>query len=141
MRKITNVIIAGTRTFTDYKLVCTVMNVIRQKYGDIQIIVGGCKGADKCGELYAIENKIPYKVYNAEWKKYGKRAGPLRNEKMSKVGNVLVLFWDYESSGSEDMLHLAVREELDLYVMLYRTNEFYAGKNVIDKVYNNILPF
>jgi len=141
MQKRVNLIIAGTRTFTDYKLVCTVMELIRKKYPNIQIVVGGAKGADSCGKLYALKNKIPYVVYEAEVEKNGKKSDSIKREKMIKVSQVLVLFWDGVSSESEDMLHLAVQYELNCFVMLYKTNEFFAGQNVIDNIYDKMLPF
>lgn len=136
-----NVIIAGTRTFKNYKLMCTVMKVIREKYPCIQIISGGAKGADKLGELYALKHKIPYTVYEAEWDKYGKKAGFKRNEQMAQIGQVLVLFWNGDSSGSRDMLHLGIQYGLDCNVMMYSYMKFYAGHDILDEIYNDDIPF
>lgn len=139
--KTLNVIIAGTQTFKDYDLVCTVMKVIREKYENIRIISSSLPGADKCGILYALENKLPYMVFEAEWKKYGRTTEIIRHEQMVKVSQVLVLFWDGDSPGSQDLLHLAIQYELDCYVMLYPTMSFYSGKKILDKLFDDLLPF
>jgi len=44
-------------------------------------IQGGCKGADSIAKQIAIDNQIDYVTYQAEWDRYGRRAGPLRNQK------------------------------------------------------------
>jgi hypothetical protein len=49
----------------------------------VVIISGGAKGADSLGERYAQERGLEVKVFRADWDKYGKRAGILRNTKMS----------------------------------------------------------
>ena len=57
---------------------------IREKY-TLVFLSGGCKGADKLGERYAIENGFPIEYYPAHWKRYGKSAGPKRNLQMAEV--------------------------------------------------------
>ena len=37
-------------------------------------------------EKYADENNIPKRIFYADWDKYGKSAGPMRNKKMMKQG-------------------------------------------------------
>lgn len=46
---------------------------------DITIISSGANGADKSGERYGEENNLPVEAYPAEWDKYGKSAGYIRN--------------------------------------------------------------
>jgi hypothetical protein len=118
------------------------LGIIRHKYEkNIKIIVDNCKGAAKCGELYAIENGIPYEVYSTVPKHCTRKSNLDNREKFIKENDALVLFWDYESSESEDLIYLAVRYNLYLFIMLYKTKEFYAGQNAIDKIYDTILPF
>ena len=50
------VIIAGSRTFTDYKKLCEICDYILQDQTDIEIVSGAYfKGADLLGEKYAAE--------------------------------------------------------------------------------------
>lgn len=47
------------------------------------IVSGGARGGDAIGERYARENGLRLVVFPANWKRYGKRAGFLRNEQMA----------------------------------------------------------
>ncbi len=73
--------IVGSRTFNDYGKLQNFINEICEKENiDIDTIVsGGAIGADRLGEQYAKNNGIPTVVFLAEWNKYGKRAGIIRN--------------------------------------------------------------
>ena len=46
------------------------------------IVQGGASGADALAKQYAIEKNIAVNTEKADWEKYGKAAGPLRNELM-----------------------------------------------------------
>lgn len=49
-----------------------------------EIVSGGCTGADNFGEWMAENLYIKIKRFKANWEKYGKAAGPMRNEKMAQ---------------------------------------------------------
>ena len=88
------VIIAGGRDFSaprfgdEWNLVCD----LHQKYCFIEIISGGANGADRFGEFYAGDSGVPLKVFPAEWDKYGKAAGPIRNAQMAQYADAVILF-------------------------------------------------
>jgi hypothetical protein len=71
-----------------------------------EFVHGGCKSgvdawvAEVTDTYWDIS---PTKVFEAEWEKYGNRAGPLRNKKMAVYGDRLLLIWDGESKGSLSM--------------------------------------
>src|ERR1700731_1798631 len=72
------------------------------------IISGGCRtGADKAAFWYAVDkNKdlsFKFEEIPAEWVKYGKAAGPIRNKKMAELGDALLLIWNGTSKGSKNM--------------------------------------
>lgn len=99
------VIISGSRTFRDYKLLARKMDLYTIKFRRIEVILGGMKkGADGLGFKWAMECWWRAKLYHPDWDKYGKAAGVLRNEEMAKVGDVLVAFWDGSSPGTTDMI-------------------------------------
>lgn len=60
------------------------LNATLDKYKkDVSLIIqGGAAGADTLAALWAYDNGIPYKEYKAEWSKYGRAAGTIRNETM-----------------------------------------------------------
>jgi len=99
-----NIGVVGTRTFTDYDLLKTELDKIK----NIDLIVsGGAKGADKLAELYAMEHDISIKIFNAEWGKYGRSAGPIRNRKIIESSDYVIAFWDGKSRGTLSSINLA----------------------------------
>ena len=79
------VIIAGGR---DYHLTdedFRKLDRLHAKVGITQVVSGCQRGADKGGELWATRNHIPVKPFPADWQKYGRRAGPIRNAAMAKL--------------------------------------------------------
>ena len=53
----------------------------------VEIISGHAPGADTLGEKFAKAYGYPLKIFLAEWNKYGKAAGPIRNEEMAKYAS------------------------------------------------------
>lgn len=66
-------------------------------------ICGGAEGVDAEGQHWASHHGVPVKIFRANWDKYGKGAGPIRNKEMAKYGDVLLLIWNGESRGSANM--------------------------------------
>lgn len=132
------VIVAGGRDFDDYDLMCESLDKILEGKTDITIVSGKAKGADRLGERYAKERGYPVEEYPADWDLYGKGAGPFRNEKMAKVSQVLVAFWDFKSSGTKDMITRAQTHDLELHVVKYDVNlkstVFLVNKSNIDRI-------
>lgn len=120
MKKI-RVIVAGTRTFKNYKLLEKTLDFLLQNYKhqDIEIVSGGAWGADFWGEHYATEKGIQKKVFNADWNQFGKAAGPIRNAKMADYGTHCVVFWDGVSRGSANMINVAKAAGLKVKVVRY----------------------
>ena len=123
------IIIAGSRNFTDYKLLKTKCNEIINDYQNtlsssddpsIAIVSGHARGADKLGEQYARENNHYCLVMPADWNKYGKRAGYLRNAEMAKTADALIAFWDGESRGTHHMINLALESNLKTTIINYK---------------------
>ena len=113
-------IIAGSRTFTDYKKLCEVCDHILQDQTDIEIVSGAYyKGADKLGEQYAQERGYKITQFPADWKRFGKAAGPKRNEQMANYANALITFWDGKSKGTKHMLEVATKFGLNTIIVNY----------------------
>lgn len=83
MRK---VIVCGGRDFNNRDFVFSEMDRLNRKFNFICIVQGGCPtGADKWARDWCNERQIQYAHYpikQHEWKELGKKAGPLRNQKM-----------------------------------------------------------
>ncbi len=105
------VVIAGCRDFHDYteakKYIDFCISSIRKTY-TIIILSGGCRGADLLGERYAKENGMQIERFPAEWNKYGKSAGIIRNRQMAASCDYVICFWDGQSRGTKSMINLAL---------------------------------
>lgn len=100
------VIIAGSRHYADYSQLRDVCdNLLADKCQTYRIVIvsGGAQGADSLGENYARERGYALKRYPAQWDKYGRAAGPIRNAEMARNADALVLFWNGKSRGSLNM--------------------------------------
>jgi uncharacterized protein YeaO (DUF488 family) len=115
------IVIGGSRTFKDYNFFKNkVDEIFKDIKEEITIVSGKCpSGADAFAEKYAQENNIPFEGYPADWDKYGKSAGYIRNEAMAKVGQMLIDFWDGQSKGSKHMIDLGNKYNLDVRVIQY----------------------
>jgi hypothetical protein len=113
------VIIAGTRTFSNYDLLKEKCNAILQNKNDIEVVSGCARGADSLGEKYAKEKGFKLKLFPANWDKFGKLAGPYRNSEMANYADALICFWDGKSSGSKDMVDKAKNKNLKVRVVRF----------------------
>lgn len=89
-----------------------------------EVVSGGCRGVDTAAKRWAGENGVPFNQFAAEWKRHGRRAGPLRNEEMARYADAVLLFWDGESSGTRSMRDLAAKYSKPTRVLLL---EYVAG--------------
>lgn len=110
------VIIAGSRGFTDYKLLAEKMEVHREFI--TQVVSGGAHGADQLGKDWALEMGINWKTMPAKWNEHGREAGFIRNTEMAEYADGLVAFWDGKSRGTKHMILEARR--LGLFVRTVR---------------------
>ena len=83
------------------------------------IIHGNAKGADKlAGELaYGLGFRVI--SVNAEWSRYGRGAGPIRNKKMLSMKPDLVLAFHEDiskSKGTKDMVTIARKAGIEIKV-------------------------
>jgi hypothetical protein len=113
------IIIAGGRDFIpEDRHIIFLENIYDINH--IEEVVSGCaKGADLFGEVWAEDKKITIKRFPADWKKYGKRAGILRNIQMAEYSDALCAFWDGKSKGTKHMIDEAHRRGLSIYVSNY----------------------
>jgi hypothetical protein len=77
------------------------------------------RGVDVAGETLASELKIPVYRFNADWTKYGRKAGPIRNGEMAEEGEFLIALWDGRSRGTLDMIQKATIQGLQVFIEPY----------------------
>lgn len=106
------VIVCGDR---NWKRVDIIERELKKLPADTLIIHGAAKGADTLGAFVA--DRLGFKVINdgkgfpAQWKIYGKGAGPIRNQQMIDEGkpDLVLAFHEnfHESKGTRDMVNRA----------------------------------
>lgn len=123
------IIIAGSRDFTDYEKLCSACDAIitgltaNDAQSEIVIISGGARGADKLAEQYAREKKYKNNIIKAEWDRYGKKAGYLRNAVMADKATArngqgyLIAFWDGKSHGTRHMIDIAEKKKMHVSII------------------------
>jgi predicted Rossmann fold nucleotide-binding protein DprA/Smf involved in DNA uptake len=118
------VIIAGSRGFSNYKLLreqCNKFLREKRKTNNIVVVSGHARGADTLGEKYAQDEGFALEIYPAQWDKFGKRAGYRRNEQMAEVADALIAFWDGSSRGTKHMIDIMNEKNLLVRVVEYET--------------------
>ena len=118
------VIVAGGRDFQDENYLNESLDHIRAEYVDIEIVSGHASGADKLAEAYAERLGLAIKIFPADWKKYGRAAGPIRNKEMldyiMEGDPIVAAFWDGQSKGTKNMIEQARRKEVECKVFMYK---------------------
>ena len=102
-----NLLIAGGRDFSNYDLLARRCAAYIAENCGVQepvVISGRASGADSLGEQFAKEYSLECKYYPAQWKTYGRAAGPIRNKQMAEVADGAVVFWDGRSRGTRSMI-------------------------------------
>ena len=96
------VIIAGSRTITDY---ATVTRAVADSGFKISTVIqGGARGVDRLGRLWAMNHNVESVELKARWDTDGKAAGMIRNRKMAEVADALIAVWDGKSRGTIHMI-------------------------------------
>lgn len=77
---------------------------------DATIITGGADGADYLADKAAAQLALDRIIVPANWKRHGKAAGPIRNQRMLDLGPNLVIAFrlDGTSRGTDDMVDRAL---------------------------------
>lgn len=111
-------LIAGSRSFDNYELLCNEMKSYDISKIDY-IISGTARGADKLGERFARDNNIKILSFPAEWDKYGKSAGYKRNLLMGEECDEAIIFYDGSSKGSMHMINILKEKNKKYKVINY----------------------
>lgn len=108
---VVRIVIAGSRGFFNYKIAEEYIDFCLQNLKDryqIIILSGTCNNsADKLGERYAKERGYAVEKYPANWSKFGRAAGPVRNYEMAEKADYVICFWDGKSPGTKSLIRFA----------------------------------
>lgn len=119
------VLIAGSRTFTDYDTAETCLDWLFEFDSDElkEIVSGAAKGADTQARVYATRHAHKLTEIPADWSQ-GKSAGFKRNvqlhEYLTRFDNrICVLFWDGQSKGTAHSFELCRKYHTPCIVFLF----------------------
>lgn len=117
-------LICGDRNWSDGNVIREVI----EKFKPELIIEGEARGADTLARLSANTLGIETLKFPADWEKYGRAAGPIRNSQMLKEGNPdVVVGFHYkvdESKGTRDMLTRAKKSGKPTFIFDGELKEF-----------------
>lgn len=111
------VLVCGGRDYNDKECVFRNLDMIANIYLISEIIEGGARGADALGKLWAIERKIPFITFHADWNQYGKSAGFRRNKEMLEQGKPWLVVAFPGGRGTANMIELARKANVQLRVI------------------------
>lgn len=116
------VICCGDRDWDDFDTVYNTLKRIQRD--DIVIVHGAARGADRMSYVVAEGLEMSVEAYPANWVKYGKSAGPIRNQKMLDTGiDLVIAFHDdiSRSKGTKDMIEKAIRSGVPVQIIGSKT--------------------
>ena len=114
------VIVCGGRTFTDFYQLSSVLDARRESIG--RVVTGGGRGADGLAMQWASENGIPVEVYEADWEKFKRAAGPIRNKRMIEESGADLVIAFAGGRGTYGICELAERHGLQVEMIAARAS-------------------
>jgi hypothetical protein len=113
------ILCCGDRNWKHYYVIYARLSEYRGQ--DVTIIHGNASGADRMSAKVAVDLGLSVKSFQAEWEKFGKAAGPIRNSRMLAEGNpdLVIAFHDdiRNSKGTKDMVDKAKRKKITTEVI------------------------
>lgn len=108
------VLVCGGRNYYDFPKVEEVLS----RYTITSIVHGGATGADSLAQEYADDHHIPTLVFEADWSKHGKAAGPIRNEYMIVDGKPDLVVAFPGGRGTADMVRKAHKAGIRVHAVI-----------------------
>lgn len=110
------ILFCGDREWSNYKVICDIM----AEFSPDVVIEGEAPGADSAARDAAEYFGIPVLPFPANWKKYGRAAGPIRNKQMLVEGkpDIVVAFHNdiQNSKGTLNMVNQAQKQNIKVFV-------------------------
>jgi hypothetical protein len=101
------VLVCGGRNYTDFPTVYDVLDEIDRKRRITHVITGGAAGADQFATGWAMARLRQPQVFLAAWGDHGKKAGPIRNQRMLDEGKPDLVVAFPGGRGTADMVRRA----------------------------------
>lgn len=126
--------LVGGRNVEDFSFVLDRFEEVLIKEGlhkyQVEIVSGGAKGVDSIAKKIASLYGIPFRKFPAEWDRYGKKAGPLRNSKIVESSDIVIAIPSPFSKGTWDTVRKAQKRRLKTYVFEHKCGGVKDGESV-----------
>lgn len=110
------VIVTGSRDWADEE---AIYRALDDSCASL-VIEGGARGADAIARQWAKETGTKNRTFHANWLKYGRRAGPLRNKLMlNAYPDAIVLAFPLDGPGTWNCIEQA--RELRMRVLIHKS--------------------
>lgn len=113
------VLVTGSRSWTDETVVHKALAAVAETTpaGAMTVVHGGARGADLIAAGYAVRCGFVVEEHLADWNRYGRRAGMIRNALMVKAGADLCLAFIRDNSpGATACAEMARRAGISVVV-------------------------
>lgn len=132
------VTVAGPRDYTDNEFVINILdgllsNIVTKHNRRVHIIEGGASGVDAIAKQYALQRRVNFTEVKADWKQYGRSAGPRRNGKMAEMSDYCIVFYK-GTKGSASMIAEALKKKVPVYVISISTRVGVGKKFMISNL-------
>lgn len=119
------ILITGSRTWTDEERIRSVLGGFGFNPAATTLVSGGCpKGADMMCENTALDLGWHVELHHADWTRFGKRAGYIRNAEMVNLGaDMCLAFIKDNSPGASMTAQLASDAGIKTYILTDTTKE------------------
>lgn len=109
------VLVTGGRDFADSARVATALSGCWQRWPGMAVVQGGAKGADALARYWCASNGVPCITIAAQWERYSKRAGSIRNGWMIDLVQVAFVIAFPGGAGTADMCRQAKAKGIKVY--------------------------
>ena len=101
-------LVCGGRHYNDRRTAFQELDRVAKAEGPVsEVISGGAPGADALAVAWAQSRGVPYRVFKADWGRYGRAAGPIRNQRLLDEGQPDLVVAFPGSAGTADMVRRA----------------------------------
>lgn len=120
------ILISGDRDWTDALPIDVIINgflTLGRRNGEPLVVIhGAARGADSLADTWKVIAGVTMCPFPADWKTYGRSAGPIRNRQMlDEAPDLVIAFHDdlAQSKGTRDCVAEARRRQIPVWVLAH----------------------
>jgi len=99
------ILVCGGRDYENRDRVYRTLDELAKQHPEgIRLVHGSAPGADSLAAHWATFNRVPATAVPADWKKYGRAAGPIRNSQMLEMSSPDLCVAFAGGTGTADMV-------------------------------------